>query len=31
VPTDQPGQVPGLDGPSLPADEMAAIAARLTR
>lgn len=31
VPTDAPGQVPGLDGPPLPADEMAAIAARLAR
>lgn len=29
VPTDAPGQVPGLDGPPLPADEAAAIAARL--
>jgi histidine triad (HIT) family protein len=29
VPTDAPGQVPGLDGPPLPAAEMAAIAARL--
>ncbi len=27
VPTDAPGQVPGLDGPPLPAGEMAAIAA----
>ena len=31
VPTDAPGQVPGLDGPPLPADEMAAIVARLAR
>ena len=31
VPTDAPGQVPGLDGPPLPADEMAAIVARLVR
>lgn len=31
VPTDAPGQVPGLDGPPLPAAEMAAIAARLAR
>ena len=30
VPTDAPGQVPGLDGPPLPDSEMAAIAARLT-
>lgn len=30
VPTDAPGQVPGLDGPPLPADVMAAIAARLS-
>jgi histidine triad (HIT) family protein len=30
VPTDAPGQVPGLDGPALPAEQMAAIAARLT-
>ena len=30
VPTDAPGQVPGLDGPPLPAEQMAAIAARLT-
>ena len=29
IPTDAPGQVPGLDGPPLPPDEMAAIAARL--
>jgi histidine triad (HIT) family protein len=29
VPTDEPGQVPGLDGPPLPDPEMAAIAARL--
>ncbi len=29
VPTDAPGQVPGLDGPPLPAAQMAAIAARL--
>ena len=29
IPTDAPGQVPGLDGPPLPAAEMAAIAARL--
>lgn len=29
VPTDAPGQVPGLDGPPLPAVRMAAIAARL--
>ena len=31
IPTDAPGQVPGLDGPPLPAAEMAAIAARLAR
>lgn len=30
VPTDAPGQVPGLDGPPLPPDVMAAIAARLS-
>lgn len=30
VPTDAPGQVPGLDGPPLPAAQIAAIAARLT-
>lgn len=30
VPTEAPGQVPGLDGPPLPAAEMAAIAARLS-
>lgn len=30
LPTDAPGQVPGLDGPPLPAAEMAAIAARLS-
>lgn len=30
VPTDAPGQVPGLDGPPLPAEQMAAIEARLT-
>lgn len=30
VPTDAPGQVPGLDGPPLPAAEMAAIAQRLS-
>lgn len=30
VPTDAPGQVPGLDGPPLPADVMAALAARLS-
>jgi len=29
VPTDAPGQVPGLDGPPLPAEQMVAIAARL--
>jgi len=29
VPTDAPGQVPGLEGPALPPEEMAAIAARL--
>lgn len=29
VPTDAPGQVPGLDGPPLPEPAMAAIAARL--
>lgn len=29
VPTDAPGQVPGLDGPPLPADANAALAARL--
>ena len=29
VPTDAPGQVPGLDGPPLPPEEMATIAARL--
>lgn len=29
VPTTAPGQVPGLDGPPLPADAMAALAARL--
>jgi histidine triad (HIT) family protein len=29
VPTDAPGQVPGLDGPALPAAAMAAIAERL--
>jgi histidine triad (HIT) family protein len=29
VPTDRPGQVPGLDGPALGDEEMAAIAARL--
>lgn len=29
VPTDAPGQVPGLDGPPLPAEQMDAIAARL--
>lgn len=29
VPTDAPGQVPGLDGPPLPAAAMAALAARL--
>ena len=29
VPTDAPGQVPGLEGPPLPPEEMAAIAARL--
>ncbi|MBL8730136.1 MAG: HIT family protein [Planctomycetes bacterium] len=29
VPTDAPGQVPGLDGPPLAAAEMAALAARL--
>ncbi len=29
VPTDAPGQVPGLDGPPLPAAAMAAMAARL--
>jgi histidine triad (HIT) family protein len=31
VPTDAPGQVPGLDGPPLPATEMAALAARLAQ
>jgi histidine triad (HIT) family protein len=30
VPTDAPGQVPGLDGPALPAATMAAIAQRLS-
>jgi histidine triad (HIT) family protein len=30
VPTDAVGQVPGLDGPPLPPEEMAAIAARLS-
>jgi len=29
VPTDAPGQVPGLDGPPLPQDQARAIAARL--
>lgn len=29
IPTDAPGQVPGLDGPPLPLDEMLAVAARL--
>ena len=29
VPTDAPGQVPGLDGPPLPVAQMAALAARL--
>jgi len=29
IPTDEPGQVPGLDGPTLPDAEMTAIAARL--
>ena len=29
VPTDAPGQVPGLEGPPLPPEEMAALAARL--
>jgi histidine triad (HIT) family protein len=29
VPTDAPGQVPGLDGPPLPADEARALALRL--
>ena len=29
VPTDAAGQVPGVDGPPLPAEQMAAIAARL--
>lgn len=29
VPTDAPGQVPGLEGPPLPPEEMAAIATRL--
>lgn len=29
VPTDAPGQVPGLDGPPLSAEQMAAIAVRL--
>lgn len=31
IPTDAPGQVPGLEGPPLAADAMAAIAARLSR
>jgi histidine triad (HIT) family protein len=31
VPTDAVGQVPGLDGPPLPAEEMAALALRLAR
>lgn len=31
IPTDAAGQVPGLDGPPLAPDVMAAIAARLTR
>ncbi|MEO6595676.1 MAG: HIT family protein [Planctomycetota bacterium] len=31
VPTDAPGQVAGLDGPPLPNEQMAAIAARLRR
>lgn len=31
VPTDAPGQVPGLDGPPLPDAAMAALAARLRR
>ena len=30
VPTDEPGQVPGLDGEPLPAERMAALAARLS-
>ncbi len=30
VPTDAPGQVPGLDGPPLPAAEMDALVLRLT-
>lgn len=30
VPTDAPGQLPGLDGPPLPPEQMAAIAARLS-
>ena len=30
VPTDAPGQVPGLDGPPLASEQMAAIAARLS-
>lgn len=29
VPTDEPGQVPGLDGEPLPAEQMSALAARL--
>jgi len=31
IPTDEPGQVPGLDGPPMPRDELRAIAAALTR
>lgn len=31
VPTDQPGQFPPLGGPAAPADELAALAARLRR
>jgi histidine triad (HIT) family protein len=31
VPTDAPGQVPGLDGPPLPAEQMAAIATAVRR
>ena len=31
IPTDAAGQVPGLDGPPLPAEQMAAIAGRLSR
>ena len=31
IPTNEPGQVPGLDGPPLPRGELRAIAATLTR